>query len=116
MKGNIMREALIILPVKDNNGRSIASAHSNLATRLIDAFGGLTTRAAQGAWVDHGKLYREDVTEYVVAYEPTAFNDETLREIAIHAGHEAKQLAIYTRFASGDVEIIDTAPAHAEAA
>jgi hypothetical protein len=111
-----MREALIILPNKDNAGNEIRQAHTNLATRLIDAFGGLTTRAADGSWLDRGKLYREPVTEYVVAYAPTAFNDATLREIAIQAGHEAKQFAMYARFASGDVEIIDTAPTHAEAA
>jgi hypothetical protein len=111
-----MREALIVLPNLDNNGQSIAVAHKRLATRLIDAFGGLTTRQAQGAWVNHGKLYREDVTEYVVAYAPTAFNDGTLREIATQAGNEARQLAVYARFASGEVEIIDTVPAHAATA
>lgn len=106
-----MREALIILPNADNNGRAIGHAHTNLATRLIDAFGGLTTRQAQGSWLDHDKLYQEAVTEYVVAYEPTDFNDGTLREIAIQAGREAKQMAVYTRFASGDVAIIDLQPA-----
>ena len=111
-----MREALIILPNLDNRGQSIASAHKALATRLIDAFGGLTMRQAQGSWLDNGKLYHEAVTEYVVAYAPTAFNDGTLREIATQAGHEAKQMAIYARFASGEVEIIDTAPAYADAA
>ena len=111
-----MREALIILPKADNHGHDLTQVRNATLTRMIDAFGGCTVRDAQGYWVDKGKLYNEPVTELVSAYAPTEFNDQTLREIATHAGHDAKQLAVYVRFASGEVELIDTAPAHAEAA
>jgi hypothetical protein len=83
---------------------------------MIDAFGGCTVREAQGYWMHEGKLFNEPVIELVSAYAPSEFNDATLREIATQAGHAGKQLAIYTRFASGEVELIDTAPAWVDAA
>lgn len=111
-----MREALIILPKADNHGHDLAKVREATLTRMIDAFGGCTVREAQGYWMHDGKLFNEPVTELVSAYAPSEFNDATLREIATHAGHDGKQLAVYTRFASGEVELIDTAPAYANAA
>jgi hypothetical protein len=111
-----MREALIILPTHDNHGHDLSEVRKATLTRMIDAFGGCTVRQAQGYWLHEGKLFNEPVTELVSAYAPSDFNDATLREIATQAGHDGKQLAVYTRFASGEVELIDTAPAYASAA
>ncbi|UDL89830.1 hypothetical protein LGH82_33155 [Mesorhizobium sp. PAMC28654] len=111
-----MREALMIIPKADNHGHDLSNVRKATLTRMIDAFGGCTVRDAEGYWLDNGKLYQEPVTELVSAYTPTDFNDATLREIATQAGHDAKQLAVYVRFASGEVELINTAPAYANAA
>lgn len=106
-----MREAMIILPNSDNDGALLADVQDFLAEQLIDAFNGCTIRAAFGAWRSpDGVTMREAVSEFIVACEPSAANAAKLRDIARHIGTVARQLAIYVRYASGDVEIIDTTP------
>lgn len=105
-----MREARIILPVLDNEGRSLAPVHEMLTVDLIEAFGGVTCVDCMGAWQDHnGNVHREAGVAYDVAMEPCTANDLRLVEIAIGAGRSARQLAMYVRLADGRVEIIDMA-------
>lgn len=105
-----MREAMIILPNANNDGVQLHDVQDFLAEQLIEAFGGCTIRAAFGAWhAPDGKTMREAVSEFVTACEPSVENAARLRAIACHIGEVAHQLAVYVRYASGDVEIIDTA-------
>ena len=112
-----MKEARIILPKADNNGQSLEFMHKSLATMLCKAFGGATATDSHGMWVSpEGKLYDEPGTAYDVAMEDTAENAATMREIAFRFGRLAKQEAMYLRYASGKVEIVDTSAEMAAAA
>lgn len=106
-----MRESMIIVPKTGNNGENLAAVISATADALTCRFGGCTIRDATGCWRDKaGKLYMEPVAECVAACEANAESNAVLRELAQRVGHDAKQLAIYVRYPSGDVDIIDTAP------
>lgn len=104
-----MREGLIILPQQTNEGESLDALRTATVADLVDRFGGATVRNAVGSWRDDsGKLYQEPVWELVTAYEPTPDNDALLKAIAADVGRAANQLAVYLRYASGNVEILDT--------
>ena len=104
-----MREALIILPNEDNHGRHIVAVHDRLQVALCNVFGGYTATQACGGWQStDGARIEESVTCYMVAMEDSQANAAVLREIALDAGKEAKQEAMYVRYASGEVEIIPT--------
>lgn len=108
-----MREARIILPKADNAGKSLDHAHAELAMMLCKAFGGATATDSNGMWVSpSGKLYAEPGTAYDVAMEDKAENDVTLRSIAVRFGRLCQQEAMYVRYASGAVEIVDTSAAN----
>lgn len=112
-----MREARIILPKADNAGNDMALAHADLARTLCQTFGGATANQTRGMWVSpEGKLYDEPGIAYDVAMEDTADNDKALRSIAVRFGERCGQEAMYVRYASGEVEIVDTRPAFAVAA
>lgn len=104
-----MREARIILPNADNNGQSLQLLHGELARTLCRRFGGATASTTRGMLVSNdGTFYDEPGTSYDVAMDDTAENAETLRSIAFAFGRRARQEAMYVRYASGVVEIVDT--------
>jgi hypothetical protein len=106
-----MREAMIIVPQFDNDHAPLKHVRAVVAKRLMAAFGGCTIRTAHGSWLDSkGHAVIEPVWEIVAACEDTPANVHALRATAIDAGHMGKQEAVYCRFPSGDVEIIDTSP------
>lgn len=56
-----------------------------------------------------GRIFIEPVTRYDVAMDDTPANHYRLEEIAYRYGQKANQDAIYVQYASGDVELVDTA-------
>lgn len=106
-----MREGLVVCPKTNNAGASLAALADDVAIMLSDRFGGCTRREAFGHWRnDEGKLFSEPVWEFVVAYDPAPANDAGLRSIARTIGTRGEQEAVYVRYASGEVEILDTKP------
>lgn len=106
-----MREALFICPTKDNDGADLTGIRDEAISQLCSCFGGCSVRPAYGTWCGpDGKVYQEDVWELVAAYEPTDSNDSILRGIATRTGVKGKQLAVYVRLGSGEVEILDLRP------
>lgn len=102
-----MREGQINLPTHDNHGNSLAALQEAVIRDVVTAFGGCSVVNAQGAWVsEDGTLYREPVSQIVTAYEPSEEKNALLRRIAIKAGIAGTQLAMYVRYADGNVEII----------
>lgn len=102
-----MNEGLIIVPQADNDGNSLELVKRDVMGRLINAFGGCRVTSAEGAWADSdGTLYVEPVSEITTAYEPNDYNDQRLRLIALESGIAGKQIAVYVRYASGKVEIL----------
>lgn len=114
-----MREGLIAVPKCDNAGNSLAFLAESLMMTLAKHFGGVTVIDAIGCWIDPetGKLYREPVTQVITAYDPDCkAHDDFLRGVAKQIGEAGQQLAMYVRYASGTVEILDTRPASAQQA
>lgn len=105
-----MREGMLIVPQRDNAGRDLKRLRSQIAADMVDAFGGVTATDATGYWStpDQRFMMEEPVTQLVSAYEPTPENDSKLRDLALRVGHDGKQIAVYVRYASGNVEIVNT--------
>ncbi len=99
-----MREGLIVLPHTVS-----VEHHKNLQDKLIAAFGGFTAVTAQSAWKDpHTKIVHvEPVAQYVIAYEPTAEKNLELLKIAEWLFSSTSELAVYMRYADGNVLLVD---------
>lgn len=104
-----MREASIILPLRDNNGARVDAAHLALQRELAESFGGFTYAPVNGAWLDSGRLYRDRSREYRVAADWNDGLRQRLRLLAESAGRKARQLAVYVRDDRGAVSIVPTA-------
>jgi hypothetical protein len=104
-----MREALIICPQHDNDGKSLQHVKHYAELALCKAFGGCTVSSAKGSWVDpQGNLISEPVWQLVAACDASADNARKLESVARYIGTEGKQQAVYLRYPSGDVQILDT--------
>lgn len=101
----MLREARIVMPY--NAARDVRTDHDNLRGDLVGAFGGYTASYGSGAWRnDAGDTVTDVVAIYDVAIE--AERDatwDTLFQIAMAAGRELKQEAVYIRYPDGHVEI-----------
>lgn len=105
-----MREGMIVVPKFDNSQRPLQALHAEVLQGAVEGFGGVTMREAYGAWQDPktGQKYLEPVVEFVVAYDPDSLDgDAKLTDLARLVGDKGRQEAVYVRYASGDVEIID---------
>lgn len=113
-----MREGLINVPKFDNDGNSLDAAINAAMSSIAEMFGGVTAIEAQGLWLGpDGTPYREPIVQLVTAYDPASgMHDAYLKGIAKFVGEQTKQLAMYVRYASGDVEIIDTSAQAKQAA
>lgn len=104
-----MREAMIILPQHDNARHSLQHVRHYAEKALAAAFGGFTVTNGKGGWINsRGELLSEPVWQFTVACEPTPQDDAKLTSIARYMGTEGKQDAVYVRYASGDVQILET--------
>lgn len=104
-----MRESVLIVPKRDNDGGDLAAVQSQAAESLIDAFGGVTVQEATGGWkAPDGTVILEPVWRLISAYEPKPENDKKIKAIAEAIGKAAHQIAVYIRYAGGNVEIVNT--------
>lgn len=102
-----MREARIILPLRDNAGHGVPLAHDELQMHLCEQFGGYTAQNVRGAWLSpHNAVMQDASVAYDVACEPTPANDAALATLAVAAGRAAHQQAVYLRLPSGEVRVI----------
>jgi len=64
-----MIQTSFIVPLRDNEGRPLRrSVHTQLRTRLVDAFGGFTSSPCEGEWRDaSGQVYRDASLRYEIA-------------------------------------------------
>jgi len=104
------RESMIICPQKNNEGKDLSKLSELVTRKLVKAFGGCTQDEAIGSWIDPNTdtLYNERVWRFFSAYSPNAENDNILRSIGEMIGQLGEQFAVYIRYASGNVEILDT--------
>jgi len=102
-----MREAKIILPLNDNQGEPMETAHSRLQKTLCTEFGGFTAQNATGGYVNQaGETQIEDVTIYFIAIQ---FKDwPKMQNIARDLIDTTDQESIYLGQPNGcGVEFID---------
>lgn len=111
-----MREALLIVPTKDNSGHDLRYVRDMAVAALVGHFGGCTVSFGRGHWTDDaGKVVSEPVYQLMAACEPTDTAASLLRSVARLVLFAAKQSAVYLRLPSGDVELV-TAAVEAQAA
>jgi hypothetical protein len=104
-----MREAKIICPFKDNDGKPVDHIVYGASKALINAFGGCTEFIAYGSWAnDKDEIIHEPVTVLIVACNDTAETMDTLDAIADHIGYKAKQQCVYVQYPNGTVVLRDT--------
>lgn len=97
-----MKEARIVMPLVEGK----QTAHTRLANRLLEIFGGCTITHGNGLWRDDaGRSIHDTVTIYDVAVnnEIGVNSSAKLYDIAIAAGRELNQQAVYIRYADGSV-------------
>ena len=104
----MLREARIILPMRDNAGEPLYRVKDALARELGAAFGGYTLlTSGHGSW---NNAKGGEVSEYIwifdVAAADNTFNDELLTQIAASLKISARQDAIYLRLPSGEVHFV----------
>lgn len=97
----MLREARIVMPYDNDDEDS----HAGLRTALLDAFGGYTCTTGVGAWRDD---FRRSIIDRVQVYDVAieAERDatwDTLFQIAMKAGRELDQEAVYIRYPDGSV-------------
>jgi hypothetical protein len=102
-----MKEAKVILPHTDNDGRSLFDLHGELARTICQLFGGCTIADGRGCWLNGDKLFDETVAIFHVAAEDNETNNRALRHVARTYGALAKQLAVYVVDFSGNAAVID---------
>lgn len=99
-----MLERTVILPQRDNEGKSLASQRAAIELELCAIAGGWTRERVSGAWLDKGKLYRDANYRYTLAVDEG-------QDAAIMARVPAwcarlRQLALYTSRRACDVAIV----------
>jgi len=110
-----MREARIIVPDTDNDGKLTDDVKALVERTLTGKFGGFTSTSGFGGWSNNGTIIREPVTVYDVATEDTADNRAILDGLAYRVLLYANQDAVYLRYPGGNVKIVERVAA-AEAA
>lgn len=107
-----MREAMIIVPKFDNNGRDLSDVLESVFFSLSAEFGGCTVTDGYGCWVrpQTGELVREPVWQVTAACHPVSNGDAAtyLENLADFVGEAGQQDAVYIRYPSGKVVIRDT--------
>lgn len=101
----MLKEARIAMPY-DPQGLTYRYQHDELRRDLIAAFGGVTVTKGEGSWNNEAG----HVAIYDIAME--AERDATwdkLFQIAMKAGRQLGQKAVYIRYPDGSVEIADVA-------
>ena len=100
-----MRLASFVLPIVDNDNNSVLDVHNDLARKIVEAFGGLTTVDSVGRWFDeNGTEYVEPGRMYFVAMSDDITSADNWRAMCLQAAKDAEQLCAMITLASGDVE------------
>lgn len=103
----LLREAAIILPIRDTRGNPTETYRRKFVEALILAFGGVTVTNAEGYWRSpSGQVVAEPVKIYTVAAPATGKSADTLQRLAAEACIALAQEAIYLRYHDGEVVLL----------
>ena len=100
-----MKLAALILPICDNDGKSLFGEHQRLKHELLHRWGGYTVTNASGAWrAPDGAVLAEASRRYEVAMERADVVD--FRGIARDVAKRARQECVMIITPCGDVEFV----------
>jgi hypothetical protein len=97
----------IILPVKDNKGVSLLNERRAVEGQLLTLAGGYTRDKVTGAWLDNGKVYRDQSYRYTLAVD-AAQDAAIVAQLPVWC-ESLRQLALYTTRQEVDVSFIEPA-------
>lgn len=112
-----MRVSSFILPITHPRGERHDPAHQTARRRLLNEFGGYTASPVAGAWRDPetGVVHYDLSLRYDVAadYDERGQAGVTdrrtqLASIVAEVGREARQIAMFVQWDTGDVEFVAT--------
>jgi hypothetical protein len=100
-------ESNIVLPLRDNEGKSLNEAHTWLKQTMLSNWSGYGAVEANGGWVSPSGQVMEDTNiVYTVAIPCSKKERSKLVEIATKLKSIAKQEAIYLKECTGAVKLI----------
>jgi hypothetical protein len=92
-------EVQILVPIADNDHREFESGqHELFEAVVLEKFGGVSRLpgAAEGKWIDQGRIYADQLRVYVVAMMSIT-QGRSLFEVVEFAKRHYRQEAIYVR-------------------
>ena len=100
-----MIKTTVLIPVRDNNGRRFPTELRRTLEARFLRFGGFTCEAGiEGAWEQHGRIYRDRSYQYIVSL--ASWNDFPAWLEDVHWARKAfQQEALYIEVA-GTTEVI----------
>lgn len=102
-----MREAKLIVPLRDNADNGLAALHVALEQQLGESFGGFTVYLAEGVeWSRDEGLEQEGVAVYFIAMDADDKNERKLYRLARWVCRYADQDRVYVRYARGWVQFV----------
>ena len=107
----MLREARLILPIRDNDGFGLALVKRALEVELAERFGGFTLiTSGRGGWMNGENSFSRNATTETVWIFDVAVEDDPLQPelfaIARKLKIDARQDAIYLRLPSGVVHFV----------
>lgn len=92
-----MKENILHLMEKDNDGKPLTRVNSTFLRSLMEKFGGYTMTRESGAWLDTktGKIYNDKVLRLIVSFSPSKNNIRMFEALATTYKSMAKQEAVY---------------------
>jgi len=99
----MLKEARIVMPYKVISG--VREDHAELRKAIVEAFGGFTVAYGSGGWRNHeGSAILDAVAIYDIAIEAERDASwDQLFHIAMQAGRDLNQEAVYIRYPDGTV-------------
>ncbi len=103
------REARIIVPRNDNDGRPLGAVIAAFESMCCRQFGGFTRAESFGVWFDNSaqRVIAESVFAYDIACDLSSDTAVKLRHLAVNLLRDARQSAIYLRYPNGVIEIVE---------
>ncbi len=108
-----MLERVIVVPLRDNDGKSLSREHQVIRNDLLRIVGGFSILHQRGVWVEGGLTYRDASIRYVVSC--SSEQDTTIVQLIPLWAALCRQQAIYTHVTHVDVAFIAPARLRADA-
>jgi len=102
------KTAHITLPITNNDGEPVDTAHAHLLDTLRSAFGGVTYFPVSGQWADaSGQTVVDHSIRYECAMSPDVSDGKVFVAAARMACIMAEQQCVMVQLAAGNVVFVD---------